>query len=204
MIREAELDGDRHRRPHDLPRPARPRRDRARRAGARGEAARRDGRGGAGDRRRRPRAPASRSRSATSSATTPRSCELGQLLREGWLTTHLRHRQPARGPVPGAHPRRRRDRGPRHPRRRHAVLGRRRAADARLRGAGPAQARLARGPAVRPAALPVRRVRDAGRELADAGQAAPARRDRRGGHVRARLPDPAPDVHEVGPGPAVR
>ncbi len=38
--------------------------------------------------------------------------------------------------------------------------------------------------------------RDARRQLADAGQATPARRRRRGGDVRARLPDPAPDLHQ--------
>ena len=36
------------------------------------------------------------------------------------------------------------------------------------------------------------------RQLADAGQAAPAGRRRRGGDVRARLPDPAPDLHPLG------
>ena len=53
----------------------------------------------------------------------------------------------------------------------------------------------ARGPAVRAAPLPVRRDRHARRQLAHAREAPPARRRRRGGHVRARLPDPAADVH---------
>ena len=45
--------------------------------------------------------------------------------------------------------------------------------------------------------FPSGRDGDARRQLAHARQAPPARRHRRGGHVRARLPHPAPDVHEA-------
>ena len=113
----------------------------------------------------------------------------------------LLHRQPARGAVSRPRPRRRRDGRPGHPRRRHAVLDRRRAAHPRLRRAGEAEARVARGPALRPAPLPVRGGRDARRELAHPGQAPPAGGGGRGGDVRAGLPHPAADVHDVGPRP---
>ncbi len=48
-----------------------------------------------------------------------------------------------------------------------------------------------------PAVIPVGFGRDAPRRLADAGQAAHADRGRRGGHVRARLPVPAADLHAL-------
>ena len=89
----------------------------------------------------------------------PAVLELGRLLARALADHGLLDRQPPRRPVPRPHPRRRGDGRPRHPRRRHAVLDRRRAADPRLRRAGPAHARLARGPALRPAPLPVRRGR---------------------------------------------
>ena len=62
----------------------------------------------------------------------PAVLELGRLLEAGWLSTRLRHHEPPGRAVPGAHPRRRRDRRPRHPRRRHPVVDRRRAADPRV------------------------------------------------------------------------
>ncbi len=68
-------------------------------AGPRREAARGDRRGGAADRGRRPRPRASRSRSATSSASTRPSCELGRLLASR-LARHASTRSPAAGPGP--------------------------------------------------------------------------------------------------------
>ena len=53
----------------------------------------------------------------------PAVLELGRLLAEGWLSTHLLDRLAPRRPVPGPDPRRRRDRRPRDPRRRHPVAG---------------------------------------------------------------------------------
>ena len=125
----------------------------------------------------------------------PGVLELGRLIGEGWLSAVYAMASRRAGPFPA----RIRDVGvtdrPRHPRRRHPVVDRRGAAVAGLRRDGPADPRRPRGPAVRPAPFPVRRDRHARRQLADAGQAAPARRRRRRGDVRARLPHPAPDVH---------
>ena len=127
----------------------------------------------------------------------PAVLELGPAAPRGRLAVdRLRDHEPAGRPVPGADPRRRRDRRPRHPRCRHPVLDRRRAA-------GP---RRTRETAQRIHAdhedllfgllqFPSGTVGDARRRLAHAGQASPADGRRRGGHVRARLPDPAPDVH---------
>ena len=125
----------------------------------------------------------------------PAVLELGRLLEAGWLSTVYAIASRRAGPFPA----RIRDVGVTVDLATHDVdilswiAGER--PRARVRGTGPADPRGARGPPLRPAPLPVRGDRDARRELADAGQAAPARRHRRGGHVRARLPDPAADLH---------
>ena len=143
--------------------------------------------------------PASRSRSAMSSATTRRCCALASCsATAGWArSTRSPAGAPARFPV------RIRDVGVtidlathdadmlswvagERPQRVYAELAR-------------AQARIARGPPVRPAQLPLRRGRHARRELAHAGEASPAERHRRGGHVRAGLPDAAAHVHALRP-----
>ncbi len=117
--------------------------------------------------------------------------------RGGLAEQRLRHRVAV---APGPFPARIRDVGrhrrPRHARRRHPVVDRRRAAPARLRRGGAAPSRHARGPALRAAPLSFGRDRNARRQLADARQATAARRGRRGRHVRAGLPHAAPDVHE--------
>ena len=69
-----------------------------------------------------------------------------------------------------------------------------------LRGAGQARARLARGPALRPAPLAVRAGRDRRRGLARPPKHRQLLRGRRGGDVRARLPRPAAHLHPLGPG----
>ena len=111
----------------------------------------------------------------------------------------LRHHQPSSRSVPGAHPRRRRDRRPRHARRRHALRA--------IAGERPARVSAETAQRIHAShedllfglhVLPVRHGRDARRRLADAGQAAPADGRRRGGHVRARLPDPAADLRARG------
>ena len=128
----------------------------------------------------------------------PAVLELGRLLARRLALHRLRDHQPPGRPVPGPDPRRRRDRRPGHPRRRHPELDRRRAAGPRLRRARPADPRHARGPPLRAAPLPVRRDRDARRELADAGQAPPARRSsaRRGCSSSTTSPSDSPS-----PGP---
>ena len=111
---------------------------------------------------------------------------------------HLLDHQPARRPIPGPHPRRRGHHRPRDARRRHPVVDRRRAAHAGVCRARAATAREPRGPPVRSPSLPVGRDRHAGRQLAHAGEASASVRGRRGRDVRARLPDPAADVHQRG------
>ena len=110
----------------------------------------------------------------------PAVLELGRRIAKGWVGTLYSITSRRAGPVPGPDPRRRRDDRPRHPRRRHPLVGRRRAADAGLRRDRPAAARHERGPPVRAAPLPVGRDRHARRQLAHAGEAAPAHGGRRG------------------------
>ena len=163
--------------------------------GAGREAAR--GHGGGGDRARRgrpgPRGSAPGRPRRTLQPGRPRARPAH---RQGLGGDAVLDHQPTRRSVPGPDPRCRGDHRPRHPRRRHPLVGGRRAADAGLRGDGPAAARHERGSSVRAAPLSLRRDRHARRQLADPGQAAPAHGGRGGGHVRARLPDPAADVHE--------
>ena len=83
------------------------------------------------------------------------------------------------------------------PRRRHPLVRRGRAPDPRLGRDRPARPPGPRGPAVRTPVVPVGLGRDAARRLADAGQAPDADGGRRGGHVRARLPQPAAHVHAL-------
>ena len=144
----------------------------------------------------RPASTGSRSRSATSSGSTrPSWSSAGCSPRAGSRRIYAIASRRA-GPFPA----RIRDVGVTVDLATHDVdilsLDRRRAAVARLRRDRPADPRRPRGPPVRAAPLPVRGDRHARRQLADAGEAPPARRRRRGRHVRARLPDPAPDVHE--------
>ena len=186
----------RHRRPDDRPR----RRSRSRRSSAvsrsssRSRSRRRSRRGcGSSPRAARPRRPGP---GRPRRAVQPGRPRARPAARRGLALSVFAIACRRAGPVPGPDPRRRRDRRPRDPRRRHPVVDRRRAAAARLRRDRPADPRRPRGPAVRAAPLPVGRDRHARRQLADARQAPPARRRRRGRHVRARLPDPAPDVHE--------
>ena len=186
----------RDRRADDCPRAARPRRDRTRRRRC-------------SSRSRWPRpstkacrssAPrgcaACRSRSATSSASTRRCSSSGACSRRAGCSTIYAIASRRAGPVPGADPRRRRDRGPRDARRRHPVLDRRRAAATRLRR--DCQQRihaehedllfgLLHFPSGTTGMLDVNWLTPAKRRQ--------LRRRRRGGHVRARLPHAAPDVH---------
>ena len=159
-------------------------------ADARREAARGDARGGgrrsstrrARDRRAGPGRPRR--------AVQPGRARARPAARRGLAVDGLRDREPAGRPVPGPHPRRRRDRRPRHARRRHPVAG----SPASGRSGSPPRPPSGSTPTTRTCCSGCCRSRpgpvgDARRRLADAGQAPPAGRRRRGGHVRARLPD---------------
>ena len=197
MIAEAELDARRHRRADHRPPAAGPRRDRTRRRRSSSrsrspatveEALRIVARGA--------RARACPSRSATSSASTRPCSSSAGCSRRGWLSHGLRDRQPSRRPVPRPDPRRRRDRRPRHARRRHPVLDRRRAA----RRASSRRPPSGSTPTTRTCSSGCSTSRPARPAMLDVNWLTPAKRRqlvgrRRGGHVRARLPDPAPDVH---------
>ena len=134
------------RRADGVPRGGRPRARRGRRARA--------GREAAGRRRRRAHAgsptPSRRAawsaRSATSSGTTPRCRRLAARLADRRPRRRLPDRHPPPGPVPGAHRRRRRGQGPRHPRHRPHRLGDAAAVRLRLRADGAPQRPRARGP----------------------------------------------------------
>ena len=186
-----------HRLPDDDPPRARARRGRARHRGARREAARGDAGRGRRPRRGLGARPACRSRSATSSASTRPSWSSAGCWTQGWLSTVYAITSRRAGPFPARIRDVGRDHRSRDPRRRHPLVRRRRAADPRLGRDRPARPPGPRGPAVRAAVVPVGLGRDARRRLADAGQAPDADRGRRGGHVRARLPHPAPDLHAL-------
>ena len=99
MIAEARARRRRDRRADDRPRAARARRHRARPPGPRREAARRDARGGACDRRRGPRAGVP-VQVGHVERYNPAVLELGQLLREGWLTSIYAIASRRAGPFP--------------------------------------------------------------------------------------------------------
>ena len=142
MIERGRDRGGRHRRSHDGALAPRARGHRARPAGPRREAARGDGRGGdrargggPGPRRSAPGRPRG--------ALQPGRPRARPAPREGLGRDAVLDHEPPRRAVPGPDPRRRRDHRPRHPRRRHPLVGRRRAADAGLRRDRPAAARHA-------------------------------------------------------------
>ena len=178
MIAEAELDARRHRRPHDAARRRSPWRpsSAACRSSSRSRSPRRID-GGHRARRRRPRARGVPLQVGHVERFNPAVLELGRLLAQGLAGTALRDHEPARRPVPGPHPRRRRDHRPRHPRRRHPVAG---SPASGRRGSTPRLAQ--RMHATHEDLLfgllhfPSGATGHARRQLADAGEAAPARR----------------------------
>ena len=197
MIGEADARCRRHRRADDVPRPARARRHRTRPAGPRREAA-----GGDASPRASSSCAAARARRRPAPGRPRRALQPGRArarrrrLAKGWLGTLYSITSRRAGPFPA----RIRDVGVTIDLATHDadilswIAGER---PTRVYAeTGAAAARQQRGPAVRAAPLPVGRDGHARRQLADAGEAAPADRGRRVGHVRARLPHPAPDVHQ--------
>ena len=120
----------------------------------------------------------------------PAVLELGRLLDAGWLSTVYAITSRRAGPFPARIRDVGRDRSTSRPT--TSTSCRSSPASARSRVSAETAQRVhedRRGPPVRAAVVPVGRRRHARRRLADPGQAPDADRRRRGGHVRARLPD---------------
>ncbi len=194
LLAEADLDAVVIAAPTTTPRRAGPRGHRPRDRGADREAAGRH-RARGGRHRGRVARPRRADPGRPRRAVQPSRARARTAPRCGLALERVRHHQPPRRAVPGAHPRCRRHHRPGHPRRRHPVVDRPRAADPRLRRDRPAHPRRPRGPAVRADVVRIGDGRHARRRLADPGEATTAHRRRRGGHVRTRFPHPAPHVH---------